>query len=164
MSFVHDFSWGTTGVNLTGISYGTFQRTREGSPDVVGEFESFDIALGLSYGTSLTSKLKGGVTAKVIYSRLADLGAGEEVGQGTATGFAIDVGLLHQVNDRLRLGLAITNIGPKMAYIDAAQADDLPRNLAFGFAYELMKSDFYELLVTSEINKILSSMEGISSQ
>ncbi len=165
MSFVHDFSWGTTGVSLTGISYGTFQRTGEMGPEVLGDFESFDIALGLSYGTSLTNKLKGGVTAKIIYSRLADIGAGEERGTGSATGFAIDMGLLQQVNDRLRLGLAITNIGPKMTYIDAAQADDLPRNLAFGFAYELMKSDFYELLVTSEINKILVGLDdGFSAE
>ena len=113
----------------------------------------------MTYGTSLTSKLSGGVAAKVIYSRLADLGTAEEVGQGTSTGFAVDFGLLYRFSDRLTLGAAITNIGPKMAYIDAAQSDDLPRNLAIGFAYKLFRSDYYQLLVTSEVNKIMVGLD-----
>ncbi len=166
LSFVNDFEgWGTLGGNVTFISYGTFSRTAEDSPEVVGEFDSFDIAFTVSYGTSLTRKLKGGVSAKFIYSRLADLGAGEELGQGTSTGFAVDFGLLYKMTDRLNWGLAITNIGPKMAYIDAAQADDLPRNFAFGFAYKLLRSDYYQFLVTSEINKILVGLDdGFSEE
>ncbi|MDH4155915.1 MAG: PorV/PorQ family protein, partial [candidate division Zixibacteria bacterium] len=166
LSFVNDFKgWGTLGGNVTFISYGTFSRTAEDSPEVVGEFDSFDIAFTLSYGTSLTRKLKGGVSAKFIYSRLADLGAGEELGQGTSSGFAVDFGLLYKMTDRLNWGLAITNIGPKMAYIDAAQADDLPRNFAFGFAYKLFRSDYYHVLVTSEINKILVGLDdGFSEE
>jgi len=160
LSFVNDFEgWGTLGGNITYISYGKFNRTKEGSPEIVGEFDSFDIAFTLTYGTSLTRKLSGGVAAKIIYSRLADIGTAEEVGQGTATGFAVDFGLLYRFNDRLTLGTAITNIGPKMAYIDAAQSDDLPRNLAVGFAYKLFRSDYYQLLVTSEVNKIMVGLD-----
>ena len=65
---------------------------------------------------------------------------------------------------RLRWGLAITNFGTKMAYIDAAQADDLPRNLAFGFAYKLKQSDYYHLMVTAEVNKMLVGMDDGFSQ
>lgn len=157
-------SWGTFGGNITYISYGRFARTTT-SPTVIDEFDSFDIAFTASYGTSLSGKLKGGISAKVIYSKLAEIGAGVELGQGTSTGFAVDLGLLYLMNPRLNWGLALTNLGPKMAYIDAAQADDLPRNLAFGFAYSLLQSDYYRLLVAAEVNKIMVGLgDGLGEE
>ena len=150
--------WGTFGGNITFISYGKFLRTNEAA-DTLGSFESFDFALTGSYGTALTSRLKVGLSAKVLYSKLSDLGAGLEKGKGTSTGFAVDFGLLYLLSHRLTFGMALTNLGPKMAYIDAAQADDLPRNLAVGFGYELLQSEYYRLLVTSEVNKILVGVD-----
>ncbi|MFH1373029.1 MAG: PorV/PorQ family protein [bacterium] len=161
---INSGNWGTFGGNITYISYGRFARTLN-SPEVVGEFESFDVSMSGSYGTALTSKLKGGISAKVIYSRLTDQGAGREQGQGTSTGFAIDVGLLYQMNLRFNCGLALTNLGPKMAYIDAAQADDLPRNLSLGFSYKLLQSDYYYVLFASEVNKLMVGLgDGISEE
>lgn len=148
-------SWGTLGGNVTFMSYGTFVRTGEGGPASLGTWDSFDIAFTGSYGTSLSGKLKGGISAKVIYSRLTTQGAGKELGEGTSTGFAVDLGLLYQMTPRLNWGLAVTNLGPKMAYIDAGQADPLPRNLAFGFAYNLLQSDYYRLLIAAQVNKML---------
>ena len=157
-------SWGTFGGNVTFISYGTIIRRGEQNQDL-GSFESFEIAFTGSYGTALTNKLAGGVSAKVIYSKLSDIGAGQEKGKGTATGFAIDVGLLYQMSPRVTLGMAITNVGPKMAYIDAAQADDLPRNLAVGFAYKLLQSEYNRLLLTAEVNKMLVGLnDGLSEE
>lgn len=157
--------WGTFGGNITFISYGSFQRTGENSPTVIGEFESYDLAVTGSYGTSLSTKMKAGISAKLIYSRLADQGAGEEKGKGTSTGFAVDLGLLYQMTPRLNLGMALTNIGPKMAYIDAAQSDDLPRNLAVGFAYKLLNSQYNRLLITAEANKLMVGLnDGFSNE
>lgn len=157
--------WGTFGGNFTFISYGKFVRTGEGSPNPTGEFDSFDFAATVSFGTALTEKMSGGISAKLIYSKLADQGAGAERGSGTSTGFAVDLGLLYHMTSRLSWGLAVTNLGPQMTYIDAAQADDLPRNLAFGFAYKLLQSDYYRLMVTAEINKILVGVDdGVSQE
>jgi len=150
--------WGTFGGNITYISYGKFLRTNEAA-DTLGSFESFDIAFTGSYGTALTSRLKVGLSAKLLYSKLSDLGAGLEKGKGTSAGFAVDFGMIYLLSHRLTLGMALTNLGPKMAYIDAAQADDLPRNLAAGFAYKLLESDYYWLLVTLETNKILVGVD-----
>jgi len=147
-------SWGTFGGNVTFISYGRLVRklTRE---DPGEEWSAYEVAVTGSYGTSLTNRLKGGVSVKLIHSRLSPkFGTStKELGRGTATGFALDFGLLYLMTPRLNLGFALTNIGPKMAYIDAAQADPLPRNLAMGFAYELLRSDYYRLLVAGELNK-----------
>jgi hypothetical protein len=156
--------WGTFGGNLTFISYGKFVRTGEGSPNPTGEFDSFDFAATVSFGTALTERMSGGISAKLIYSKLADQGAGAEQGSGTSTGFAVDLGLLYHMTSRLTWGLAVTNLGPQMTYIDAAQSDDLPRNLAFGFAYKLLQSDYYRLLVTAELNKILVGVDDGLSQ
>ncbi|MFQ6007801.1 MAG: PorV/PorQ family protein [Candidatus Zixiibacteriota bacterium] len=151
-------SWGTFGGNVTFISYGRFVKTVM-DPTPVDEWDAYDIALTGSYGTPLTSKLKGGISAKVIHSRLSPkFGAGKEVGKGTSTGFAVDFGLLYEATPRLNWGLAVTNIGPKMAYIDAAQADPLPTNLGFGFAYKLLRSDYYTLLVAAEVNKEVADL------
>jgi len=157
--------WGTFGGSVTFISYGKFARTLEGSPEVVGEFESFDVALTASYGTSLTQNLKGGLSVKLIYSRLAEQGAGKEQGKGTSTGFAVDLGMLYLLSSRLTFGAALTNLGPKMSYIDAAQSDDLPRNLAMGFAYKLMQSEYTSVLLTAEANKLMVGLDdGIGTE
>jgi hypothetical protein len=160
LSFVKSTdSWGTFGGNITFLSYGSITRTLESGPTEVGSFESFDIALTLSYGAPLRSNLSWGVSAKVIYSKLADQGAGQEQGKGTSTGFAVDLGLLYHVNRKLSLGMALTNLGPKMTYIDAAQSDELPRNLAIGFAYRLLQSQYNSLILTAEANKILVGLD-----
>ena len=59
------------------------------------------------------------------------------------------------MTDRLSWGLAVTNLGPKMTYIDAAQSDDLPRNLALGVAYQVLRSEYTSLIATVEMNKLL---------
>jgi hypothetical protein len=155
--------WGTVGGSITFISYGTFVSTDAFGKET-GQFEAFDFAFALSYGTSLSSSLKGGISAKIIHSRLApDLGAGKEVGTGTSTGFAIDLGILWNLNPRLTMGLALTNLGPKMSYIDAEQSDDLPRNMALGFSYKLLRSDYVQMIVTAEINKLMVGLDDSSS-
>ncbi|MCM2272126.1 MAG: PorV/PorQ family protein, partial [candidate division Zixibacteria bacterium] len=147
-------SVGTLGASVSFISYGKIQRTDEqGNPQ--GEFDAFDFAFQASYGTSLTNKIKGGISAKFLWSHLAEQGQAKEKGKGTSTGFAIDLGLLYHLNPKMNLGVALTNLGPKMAYIDANQADDLPRNLAVGVAYKLINSEDTRITTTAEYNKMM---------
>ncbi len=160
LSYVHSVEgWGTLGGNITFLSYGSIALTDEvGNPR--GTDEPFEIAFTLSYGTSLTSKLKGGVSAKFIYSRLADRELAGTIGAvapgtGVATSLAVDLGVLYYISQRLNFGAAITNLGPDLQYSQQSQADPLPRNLAFGLAYKLIQSDNYRLLVTAEANRLL---------
>ncbi|MCH7948689.1 MAG: PorV/PorQ family protein, partial [candidate division Zixibacteria bacterium] len=157
--------WGTAGLSATYISYGKFIRTGEAGPQSLGEFDSFDFAVSASFGAPLTRKMSFGITGKFIYSKLSDQGAGSEQGKGTSSGFAIDLGLLYHMNSRLTLGLAVTNLGPQMTYIDAAQSDDLPRNLGIGFAYKLVRTDYYQFLFTAEANKLLVGVDdGLNTE
>ena len=155
--------WGTVGGNITFLSYGQIQRT-DASGQSLGEFSAFDIAFTLSYGTPLSKSLSGGLSAKIIYSHLSEQGAGSEKGSGTATGLALDVGLLYKMHDRLSWGLAITNIGPDIAYIDVAQSDPLPRNLAFGFAWKAIDSRYNKFLIVAEANKSLAGIGDLKDE
>jgi hypothetical protein len=149
---------GTIGGNVTFLSYGSIPTTGENSSEVTGEINPFDLAVTLSYGTRASKKLAVGLSAKIIYSKLSVQGAGREVGQGSGTSFAVEGGLLYSASRRLRLGAVVTNLGPDMSYIDAAQSDALPRNLALGFSYKLLDSPYNRLTVVGEINKLLATV------
>jgi len=167
VSFVHHLGdeWGTIGLNFTLLSYGDIARTSEFSSAVLSSFHSFDAAIGLSYGAPVSSGLSIGFTAKLIYSKLADQGAGAELGEGNATAFAVDAGVLYNTPiDKLTLGVAVTNLGPDIAYIDAAQSDPLPRNLAVGLAYDLIRNRYNKLTLVGEVNKMLTDLDDSFSK
>jgi hypothetical protein len=156
--------WGTVGGNITFLSYGNITRTDEAAR-VLGEFLPFDIALSLSYGTPLSQSLSGGLSAKIIYSHLSSIGAGQEKGSGTSTGLALDAGILYRLHRRINLGVAVTNLGPDISYIDVSQADPLPRNLAVGLAWKMIESAYNKALITVEANKSLVAMgDGFSEE
>ena len=160
----HIDGWGTIGVGLTFFSYGEIIRTDEFGR-LGNSFHSFDGALSLSYGTRLSPTLTGGLTGKVIYSRLADQGAGQELGSGSATAFALDAGILYQTPwHPLTFGAAITNVGPDISYIDAQQSDPLPRNLAVGFALKVLDSPFFKGLVVADLNRELVDLGDSSNE
>lgn len=159
LGFVQNIEgWGTVGGNITYLTYGSITRTNEQGV-IEGEFDAYDVAFTLSYGIPLTSSLSGGISAKVIYSHLSELGAGQEKGSGTSTGLAVDLGLLYRIDPRMTLGLALTNLGPDISYIDVSQADPLPRNLSVGLAWKMVQSQYNEVLFTVEANKSLADRE-----
>ena len=45
----------------------------------------------------------------------------------------------------MSFGLNLSNLGPKITYIDAAQADPLPTNLRLGISAQVIKSEFNNL-------------------
>ncbi|MFH1891542.1 MAG: PorV/PorQ family protein [Candidatus Zixiibacteriota bacterium] len=158
--------WGTIGVNATFMSYGAIPRTLEANSAVVDTFHAFDGALSLTYGANVSQGLSVGISAKIIYSKLSDQGSGAEIGSGTATAFAVDAGILYRTPiPKLTLGAALTNLGPNIAYIDAAQSDPLPRNLAVGLAYDLLRNPYNKLTLIGEVNKRITDLnDGFSEE
>ncbi len=155
----HMEGWGTVGFNLTYLSLGQNVRTDEFGTQK-GVFDSYEMAFAFSYGTRLNPGLSAGLSAKIIYSHLADVGAGLEKGKGSGSSFALDAGLLSKTFiKRLTLGTALTNLGPNIAYIDLNQSDPLPRNLAVGLAYRILDSPFNRMTATFEVNKELVGLD-----
>jgi hypothetical protein len=84
-------------------------------------------------------------------------GAGEEAGSGSATAVAADIGLLYKARflPGLSLGANLSNMGPKVSYIDRAQADPLPTTLKAGLAYKILDQEYNKLTFATDINKEL---------
>ena len=156
LSYVHYLKgWGTIGGNFTFLSYGEIVQTGE-SPIPLGTFMAYEGALSLCYGTKINRNLAVGLSGKIIFSHLAEVGAGEEKGTGTGTSFALDMGTIYQTPfKRLRLAAALTNLGPNISYIDAPQSDPLPRNIGLGFAYTIFDTPYNRLTMSGELNKQL---------
>jgi hypothetical protein len=156
--------WGTYGFSATFLSYGTLVRVDEFN-NIMGTFNSFDMAMSFSYGKKMSNNMAAGLSAKWIYSRLSDQGAGREIGSGNGSSLGIDIGLLYKPTKRLALGATISNLGPDISYIDAAQSDPIPRNLAVGLSYKLIDNPYNRLMLVGEINKMLTGLsDGFSTE
>jgi len=153
---------GTIGGSITFLNMGEQTQTGEqldesGNPIVLGKFQSWDMAVTLSYATKISSNFGFGVNAKYIYSHLSPVGAGAEQGSGVASSFAVDLGLLYKASflKGLSFGMNLSNLGPKITYVDAAQADPLPTNLKLGVAYKVIDTEFNKLTICIDTNKLL---------
>lgn len=147
---------GTVGGHLIYLDLGTQKRTGEAAEDL-GEFSSYMFAFNLSYSTKINENSAFGINAKVSYQHLADQGAGAEKGKGSSTDFGFDLGYMKKefLFQNLTLGTTITNIGPKVWFIDRAQGDPQPTNFTLGFNYRVLNSEYNKLSVVWDINKLL---------
>jgi hypothetical protein len=147
---------GTLGGNITFLNLGEQVYTRD-DPTPLDTFTSWDLALTLNYATRLNPNLGLGVGMRYIRSNLAPMGAGEEKGKGIGDAFAVDLGVLYHFGfiKGLRFGANLSNMGPKITYVDADQADPLPTNLRVGFGYDVINSEFNKMTVVVETNKLL---------
>jgi hypothetical protein len=147
---------GTVGGHLIYLNLGEQTRTDEVGTEL-GKFNSYMFALSLSYSTIINQRSAFGINAKVFHQHLTDQGAGSEEGKGSSTDFGFDLGYMKKefILPRLTLGLTITNIGPKVSFIDAAQADPQPTNFTFGLNYNLVNTEHNKLTLVWDINKLL---------
>jgi long-subunit fatty acid transport protein len=149
---------GTIGFNVTYINLGEQQQTLETGPEPVGTFNSNEYSLAASYSTLLTESFGLGLNLKYIRSNLSgSVQVGAEKTSGTANAFAIDVGILKKnlLLNRLNLGINLANLGPRITYVDASQADPLPTNLRVGLAYGLIEHEHNRLILAFDVNKLL---------
>ena len=146
---------GMLGGNIILLNLGEQERMDEYA-NYLGSFASYMLATTGSYGTALSRTSAIGVNIKMIHQHLTDQGAGKEKGKGTSTNFAFDVGYIKRqfLLKGLTFGAAIANIGPKIAFIDVAQADPMPTNLKLGLNYTF-GGEYNKVTVAWDINKLL---------
>ena len=152
---------GMIGVGITFLNLGKNVATDENGNEL-GTFDSKEYAFAVSYATKLKENLGIGVNLKFIKSDLTDknLQVGSENRDGRSSSFAFDIGVkwipAYEIFDnRLSIGANLSNFGPKMTYIDEEQADPLPTNLRFGFAYKLINDEFNQINIVYDANKLL---------
>ena len=135
---------GTIGASVTYLNLGEFQVTNSSGPTVVDKFKSYEYAVTAGYATKAFEDLGLGINLRFIHSALSPIGTESEKGNGIASTVSVDlalmwrpqvldVPLLGDIGKQFSVGVNLSNLGPKVTYVDAAQADPLPTNLRVGW-------------------------------
>ncbi|NJD22325.1 MAG: type IX secretion system outer membrane channel protein PorV [Melioribacter sp.] len=172
--YIEDLN-GSVTASVTYMNFGEFVRTSSNSPDPIGTFKSFDAALTLGYATKLSSNWGLGLNFRLIHSRLADKPTEAEQGKGVATSVSFDVAamwrpehfeipLLGDLGNQFSLGMNLSNLGPKIYYIDQAQADPIPTNLRIGLAARIFQDEYNSLTYTVDFSKLLIGVADSSGK
>ena len=111
LSLPHGFLPGTIAINARSLYMDAQPVRTVFRPDGEGKtFDAGDVAVGVTYGRSLTDKFSAGISANYVQSTLATYSA-------SATTF--DFGTLYDTGYRsLKIGMSIQNIGSDMKFID----------------------------------------------
>ncbi|MBI5914714.1 MAG: type IX secretion system outer membrane channel protein PorV [Bacteroidetes bacterium] len=151
------------GVGLRYFSLGDINFTDDnGNPIGTGRPNEFEATV--AYSRKLLDKLSAAVGAKFIYSNLASGqqvdGTVIEAGKAGAADFSFTYDTDIEANGRksdLTIGLAVSNIGSKITYTNAAnkQKDFLPTNLGLGGAWAFNFDSYNSLTIAADINKLL---------
>ncbi|MGE5399115.1 MAG: type IX secretion system outer membrane channel protein PorV [Ignavibacteriales bacterium] len=160
--------------SITYMNFGEFVRTGETDPTELGRFHSFDAALTLGYATKLSPDWGLGLNFRLIHSRLSgEMKVGEQLGDGSATTVSFDLAAMwrprsleipftgEDIGNRFSVGVNISNIGPKIYYINKDQADPIPTNFRLGFAYKIMDDEYNSLIYTLDFSKLLVSHKAV---
>lgn len=157
------FKFGTLGFDIIYLTTGETE-VRDEQGRYLGEYITFDIAIGLNYGFKLNPKLSMGMGWKFIYSFLVPSwvfekmpGLGIDQG-GTGVTYAFDLGVLYKPFKILSLGGALQNIGPNISYTESGSSDPLPYTLRTGMKFEPINSRIIRIALTADIIKILVGM------
>jgi hypothetical protein len=103
---------------------------------------------------------------RFIHSSLSPLGTEAEQGEGIASTVSADISMMYRptslvipligdIGNAFSAGFNLTNLGPKVTYIDADQADPLPTNLRVGFGFKILQDEFNELTYSLDFSRLL---------
>lgn len=165
---------GSITASVTYMNFGEFVRTGEADPTPIGKFRSFDAAMTLGFASKVHPDWGLGLNFRLIHSRLApkNISVSQQEGDGSATSVSFDIAAMwrpekfvipffdENIGGRFSLGLNLSNLGPKIYYINKAQADPIPTNLRVGFAYKLVDDEFNNLIYTLDFSKLLVSEDS----
>jgi hypothetical protein len=151
---------GTIGASVTYLSLGKFIKTTSAGPTPVGEFRAYELAIAAGYATRIWDDFALGLNLRFIHSSLSPLGTEQEQGKGVASTVSFDIAAMYrpQTDDfwkRFSAGLNLSNMGPKVTYIDAAQADPLPTNVRLGVGFKIFEDEFNSLQYSLDFSRLL---------
>ena len=154
--------------NLTYFSLGEQMATDENNVQL-GNFSSYQMAAGLSYGRLLGTHFSWGMGGKFIYSSLA---SGQVVdGQQIkpASTVAVDLGLLYRsrrwdlgsLEGEFRMGASLSNVGPGLRYMQGQNRAGLPQLFRSGVGVEFYpgQGGMHVVSLSADATRLLSRME-----
>ncbi|MCI0493967.1 PorV/PorQ family protein [candidate division KSB1 bacterium] len=160
-------SFGTLGISVTALTTAEMDVTTPANPMGTGEkFDASSMAVGFSYGRSLTDRFSIGGTFKYINERIFNC---------KATGLAFDIGTIYDTPlSGLRLGVSVSNFGSKMRIdgedlnvrVDIAPTQlginqsvvgrlkterfDLPLIMRLGLSYDAWRSENFRFTLAAD--------------
>ncbi|MGB3541878.1 PorV/PorQ family protein [Rubrivirga sp.] len=165
-------SAGTLGGHLTYFDLGTQIATNDQGQEL-GEFSSYELALGLSYGYPVTENLAVGLGTRFIYSNLT---GGQVIGQNTetsaGTSIGVDLGMKYTAPDiglgessRPSIAFNLANMGPGISYTEFTEVPDaIPTTLRMGLALDTEIDEFNRLLLALDVNKIVVNPRRVEQE
>ncbi|MTI89476.1 MAG: type IX secretion system outer membrane channel protein PorV [Balneolaceae bacterium] len=166
---------GTIGAHLTYLNLGEQAQTSEDGPTVISRFNSYELALGVSYGFEITKNFAAGTSMRLIYSSLASGVSGpgisaQKVNPGSSVGMDLsflyrsDPFTIGQNKAEFSFGTNLSNIGPGIQYTDNAQKDPLPTLLRFGWAldFDLDEDGTNRIKIANDISKVMARKDTTS--
>lgn len=159
---------GTIGASFTYLNIGEVIVTDEfGNAQPDRNYKAYEMAFAVGYATKFGRDWAGGIAGRFIYSRLSPTNVGQEQGTGTGISAAFDLATMYRpfkgapkfLADKFSFGVNLSNLGPKISYVDADQADPLPTQLRLGFSYEVVKSEFNSLTLAVDFAKLMVNRE-----
>ena len=121
-----------------------------------------EMTLDVSYSLRLADQFSMGVALRYLRSDLK-IQAVDETAKA-ASSYAVDISAYYQgeeqsfgdVDGRIRAGMIIQNLGPKIKY-DESSVDDtfIPTNLKVGAGFDFLLDQYNTVSVTAEVSKLL---------
>jgi hypothetical protein len=146
---------GTLAFSLIYLTYGTSVATNV-SGEELGTFKSWEASGYASFAMELRKNLGVGLSMKFIHADYAPDDFTLEQLDGTGSSFAVDAGMLWKFpSQRLQVGLAITNLGPDIAFIDREQSDPLPFTARAGVAFIPIADEISNLTIAFDLEQSL---------
>jgi hypothetical protein len=149
--------------SLRYFSLGEINFTNE-QGNSLGTFNPYEFYLDVAYALKLSDHWSAGTALRWIYS---DIAQGQVV-QGLQTkpgqSGAADLGFYYQGDytnikggrrQAWSAGIALTNLGAKIAYSESGNSDFLPTNLRLGGGYHLEIDDYNQMSVYLDLNRLV---------
>jgi len=149
--------------SLRYFSLGEINFTNE-QGNSMGTFNPYEFYLDVAYALKLSDHWSAGTALRWIYS---DIAQGQVV-QGLQTkpgqSGAADLGFYYQGDytnikggrrQAWSAGIALTNLGAKIAYSESGNSDFLPTNLRIGGGYHLEIDEYNQMSVYLDLNRLV---------
>ncbi|WKN31299.1 type IX secretion system outer membrane channel protein PorV [Porifericola rhodea] len=150
-------------LSLTYFDLGDIQLTNEQGQELQ-LVSPREFSLSGTFAMKLGENLSAGLTGRFIHSNLfAGTTSGSGAGDGKAgISAAADISVFYNKEavvggkkNNIAFGAVISNIGPKITYLDEDNADFLPTNLRLGTAFTTNLDPYNKLTFAFDINKLL---------
>lgn len=131
------------GVGVIYTNYGKMLETTDAN-EILGDLKASDICGNIFFSRDLTDKIRGGVTAKFVYSNYA---------YNTAIGLGVDLGLSYYNKDKnLSIGLVGKNIGRQIKSYETELAS-MPWDIQFGLSQKLTHAPIRYSITVAGLNQ-----------